>query len=117
AFGLGWTLPGIGVVSVESLGAHVFHVVVGFALVTILIVPELLFGPDAEPGRIDAVSSLALSTYLVAAAVLVLASRHDALALVTFAVLTVMTVAIAWRGQGATAAVPLAALLAGLRVL
>ena len=117
AFGLAWTLPSIGVVSVESLGAHVFHVVAGFALATILIVPELLFGPDAEPGQIDAVSSLALSAYLVAAAVLVLASRHDALALVTFAVLSVMTVAIAWREQAATAAVPLAALLAVLVIV
>jgi uncharacterized membrane protein len=117
AFGFAWTLPGIGVVAVEALGAHVFHAVVGFALAAILIVAELLFGPDAEPGRIDAVSSLALSAYLVAAAVLVLASRHDAIALVTFAVLAIMTVAIAWRAQAATAAVPAAALLAVLVIV
>ncbi len=37
--------------------AHAFHVVVGFALAATLIVSGLLFGPDAEPGKIDPVSS------------------------------------------------------------
>ena len=32
AFSALWTLPGIGVISVDALGAHAFHVVVGFAL-------------------------------------------------------------------------------------
>ena len=48
AFSALWTLPGIGVVSVEALGAHAFHVVVGFALAATLIVSGLLFGPDAR---------------------------------------------------------------------
>jgi uncharacterized membrane protein len=41
----------------------------------------------------------------------VLVSRHDPLALVTFAVLVAATVAIAWRAEAATAAVPAAAVL------
>ena len=60
---------------------------------------------------IDGVSSAALAAYLVAAAVLVLASRHDPLALTAFAVLVAATAAIAWRAEAA-AAVPAAALLA-----
>ena len=106
-----WTLPGIGVVGVDALGAHAFHVIVGFALAASLIVAGLWFGPDALPGRIDGVSSAALGAYLLAATLLVLVSRHDPLALVTFAVLAAATVAIAWRAEAATAAVPAAAML------
>ena len=111
AFSTLWTLPGIGVVSVDALGAHAFHVIVGFALAASLIVAGLWFGPDALPGRIDGVSSAALGAYLVAATLLVLVSRHDPLALATFAVLAAATVAIAWRAEAATAAVPVAAVL------
>ena len=103
-----WTLPGIGV---DALGAHAFHVIVGFALAASLIVAGLWLGPDALPGRIDGVSSAALGAYLLAATLLVLVSRHDPLALVTFAVLAAATVAIAWRAEAATAAVPVAAVL------
>ncbi len=118
AFGIVWTLPGVGVVSVDAMGAHIFHVAIGFALAAILIVSGLLFGPDPpQSGRIDAVSSLALSAYLLSAAMLVLASRHEAVALVAFAALAIMTVAIAWRTQAATAAVPVAAFFAVLVIL
>jgi hypothetical protein len=42
-------LPGLGVISVDALGAHVFHVVVGFALASALNVAGLWLGPDAQP--------------------------------------------------------------------
>ena len=116
-FSAAWTLPGVGIVSVDALGAHLFHVVTGFALAAALIVAGLFLGPDAEVGRIDGVSSAALGTYLVAATLLVLASRHDPLALATFAVLVAATVAIAWRAEPAAAAVPPAALLAALVIV
>ena len=76
-----------------------------------MIVAGLWHGPDALPGRIDGVSSAALGAYLLAATLLVLMSRHDPLALATFAVLVAATVAIAWRAEAATAAVPVAAVL------
>jgi uncharacterized membrane protein len=117
AFSAGWILPGVGITSVDALGAHVFYVVAGFALAAMLIVAGLLLGPDAEPGRIDGVSSAALGAYLVAAALLVLASRHDPLALVASAVLAAATAAIAWRAEAAAAAVPTAALLAALVIV
>jgi uncharacterized membrane protein len=114
AAGALWTLPGLHFAGVDALGAHAFHVVVGFVLAACLIVAGLLFGPDASPGRIDGVSSAALAAYLVAASLLVLASRHDPLALMTFAALVVGSAAIAWRAEAATAAVPVAAVLAVL---
>jgi uncharacterized membrane protein len=113
-FGLVWTLPGIADTSANALTPHVFHVVIGFLLAAALIVSGFLFGPDRAPGRIDGVSSGALGAYLLGAAFLVLASRHDTLALLAFALLVAATLAIAWRSDAATAAVPAAALLVAL---
>ena len=56
----------------------------GFALVATFIVSGFLFGPDAEPGKIDPVSSVALAAYLFGALLIVLVSRHDTLALIVF---------------------------------
>src|SRR5262245_16487143 len=114
AAGALWTLPGLGTGHVDALGAHAFHVVVGFALAAALIVAGFLLGPDASPGEIDGTSSAALIAYLIAAALLVLASRHAPLALTVFAVLVAASVAIAWRAEAAAGAVPAAALLAAL---
>jgi len=63
-------------------------------------------------GRVDHISThIVFVAYLAVAALLVLMSRHDPLALATFAVLAAATVAIAWRAEAATAAVPAAAVL------
>jgi uncharacterized membrane protein len=109
-----WTLPGTNVGNVTALGAHVFHALAGFALATIFLVCGLFYGPPAAPGAVDRISTLALSVYLLAGAFLVLVSRHDAAALTAFVVLTAATVAIAWRTEAATGAVPVAAVLAAM---
>jgi uncharacterized membrane protein len=109
-----WMFPGIADLRVDSLTPHAFHAVVGFALVAALLVSGLLYGPDAEAGRIDEVSSGSLAAFLFAAAVLVLARQHDTLALAAFTLLTVATVAIAWRTDAATGAIPFAGLFAAL---
>jgi uncharacterized membrane protein len=109
-----WTLPGVGGAGVDALGAHIFHVVAGFVLAAILIVAGLLLGPDAQPGRIDSVSSAALGAYLFVAACLVFASRHDPAALGAFAALVAATAAIAWRSEAAAGALIAAAPLAVL---
>ncbi|HEY6257984.1 MAG TPA: DUF2339 domain-containing protein [Xanthobacteraceae bacterium] len=114
AFALLWVLPGIVDDRVDALSPHAFHVIASFALAALLIVSGLFYGPPAEPGRIDQVSSGALVAFLAAAAILVLASRHDPLALATFAALVLATGAIAWRAEAATAAVPGAALLVAI---
>jgi uncharacterized membrane protein len=117
AFGLFWTLPGLALLGKIGVAAHAFHVIVGFALVAVVIVSGLLFGPDAAPGKIDAVSSGALAAYLFGALLIVLMSRHDTLALAVFVVLTATVVAIAWRAEAATAAVPLAGVMVALMFL
>jgi uncharacterized membrane protein len=70
-----------------------------------------LFGPSAEPGKIDEISSGAISAYLFAALTLVIASVHDSAALATFTTLTVATVVIAWRADSALWALPAAGLM------
>ena len=116
-FGLFWALPGIDGTDAGTLAPHIFHVVVGFGLAALLIVAGLLFGPDSEPGRIDKISSGAIVAYLLAAALLVLARDHDPAALAGFAILTTATVAIGWRSEAATGALPAGALLAALVVI
>ena len=111
-FGTLWVFPGIADRSVVI--PHAFHATVGFALVAVLIVAGLFYGPEATPGRIDGVSSGALAAYVFAAAMLVIANHHDGLTLVVFAVLVAATAAIAWRAEAATAAVPVAGGLAAL---
>ena len=107
-----WVFPGIG--DLQQVAPHGFHVAVGFALAALLIVSGLIFGPEAKHGEIDFVSSGALAAYLFAAMLLVLATGHDTLALVVFIALVVATVAIAWRTDAASAAVPAAAILVAL---
>jgi uncharacterized membrane protein len=112
AFGTLWMLPGLNdTIATGSIGAHTFHAVAGFILVAALLVSGLFYGPEAEPGEIDPFSSLALGAYLFAATLLVLASRHDAVALAMFTLMVVGAVAIAWRTEAATAAVPATAVL------
>jgi uncharacterized membrane protein len=114
AFVLGalWTIPGADLYPVEALGAHVFNVLTGFALAATFLVCGLVYGPPAAPGKIDRLTTLALSAYLLVGALLVLVSRHNAVALSAFVLLTASTVAIAWRTEAATGAVPVAATLA-----
>jgi uncharacterized membrane protein len=110
--GAAWTLPGADFDAVTALGAHVFNALAGFTLAAALLVCGLLYGPPAAPGEIDRLSISALSIYLLVAAVLVLASRHDPVALTVFVILTIATVAIAWRTEAAAGAIPVAAVLA-----
>jgi len=111
AFGVLWTLPGLTDYRVDWLTPHNFHVVAGFVLVAILLVSGLLLGPEAEPGKIEPESSASLAAYLFASTIVVLASAHDPLALLTFTLLVAVTFAISWRAEAAVGAVPAAALL------
>ncbi|QDL96068.1 DUF2339 domain-containing protein [Rhodopseudomonas palustris] len=113
ALALLWTLPGLEGAA-TLIAPHAFHVIAGFALAALLVVCGLLFGPPIEPGRIEPVSSAALATYLLGAALIVVASAHSDPALIVFAVLVAATLGIAWRAAAATAAVGAAAGLVGL---
>lgn len=113
-FGVLWMFPGIDDFMRDALAPHTFHGVVGFALAAALIVSGLFYGPPAEPGKVDGISSGALFGYVLAVAFLVANRNHEALALYSFAVLCAATIAIAWRTEAATAAVPGVAVLAAL---
>src|SRR5207249_10665360 len=67
-FAFCWMLVGI---DERAVGPIAFHAAAGFALVAAMLVSGLLYGPPAVPGRIDAISSIALSAYLLAAALMV----------------------------------------------
>jgi uncharacterized membrane protein len=116
-FGAAWTLPGIAYPHVDALGAHLFHAVVGFALAAALIVSGLFYGPSAEPGRIDEISSGAIGAYLLAATFIVVGSAHDTAALTVFTLLTAATVAIAWRSDAALSALPAAGVMTAFVML
>jgi uncharacterized membrane protein len=111
AAGVLWTWAGAEPDHIEALAAHLFHVVAGFVLAAALIVSGLKYGPPAEPGKIDEVSSGAIAAYLFATAFLVINSNHDASALAVFTLLTAATVAIAWRTEAALWALPAAGVL------
>jgi len=116
-FGALWSLPGLDLFLLTvtaALGAHVFHVLAGFALAATFLVANLLYGPRTAPSQMDRLSNLALSIYLVVATLLVLASRHDPAALIAFVVLTAATVGIAWRTEAATPSVVVATVLAAV---
>jgi uncharacterized membrane protein len=107
-----WAFAGLD--DLSALTPHVFHIAAGYTLAALLIISGLLFGPDAAPGEINAVSSGTLAAYLFASMVLVLATGHDTLALILFVVLVAATIAIAWRSDAAVAAVPAASILVAL---
>jgi uncharacterized membrane protein len=108
-----WTLPCLEC-EVPMVGAHVFHVVAGFILAALLVVCGLLFGPPAEEGRIEPISSSALAAYLLGATAIVITSLHADAAMTAFALLVAGTLLIAWRAPAATGAVAAAAVLAAV---
>jgi uncharacterized membrane protein len=59
-FSLLWMLVGIAIPN--AIGAHAFHAIAGFALAAAFIVAGLLYGPPAERGRFDMVSSWILAS-------------------------------------------------------
>src|SRR6266702_1201508 len=113
-FGMLWIFPGVDRLASDAIVPHAFHAVIGFALVAIFIVPGLALGPEPIPGRIDEVASTGLAAYLSAAAVLVLATRHDGAALAAFALVAAATVGIAWRTEAAIPSVAASGLLTAL---
>jgi uncharacterized membrane protein len=110
---LAWTLPCLEC-EVPMVGAHVFHVIAGFILAALLVVCGFLFGPPVQEGRIEPISSSALSAYLLGATAIVITSLHADAAMTAFALLVAATLLIAWRAPAATGAVAAAAVLAAL---
>ena len=107
AFSLLWLL--IGIDGLATIGPVAFGAIANFALAALLVVAGFMFGPSAEPGRVDPVSSLSIAASGFVATVLVLSAGHAPPALIVFGVLIAATLAVAWRAESASAAVGAAA--------
>jgi len=101
-FALFWTLPGLGPTLVVP---HIFHVIAGFVLAALLVVCGFMFGPVAEEGQIEPISSSSLAAYLFGATLVVLTGHHADAAMIGFALLVAGTLFVAWRAEAASPAV------------
>jgi uncharacterized membrane protein len=111
-FGALWALVAMGTPGL--LSPHAFSIVSGFLLAATLVVSGLLFGPAAEPGKIEPISSVSLGVYLFIATLMVVSYRHTDPALIVFAILIAATILIAWRTEAAAGALPAAAVFVAL---
>ena len=107
-----WSLPAMGTPGL--LSPHAFSVMAGFALAAALVVEGFLFGPDAEAGKVEPISSISLGVYLFAATLMVVAYRHTDPAMIVFAIMIATTILIAWRTDAAAGALPAAAVFVAL---
>lgn len=112
ALGALWSLVAMGTPGL--LSPHAFSVASGFLLAALLVVAGFLFGPGAEPGEVEPISSISLGVYLFAATLMVVAYRHTDPAMIVFAIMIAATIVIAWRTDAASGALPAAAVFVGL---
>ncbi|MCP4637428.1 MAG: DUF2339 domain-containing protein, partial [Methyloversatilis sp.] len=108
AFGAFWML--VGIAEANTLGPHAFDMIASFALAAVLVVAGFMFGPSAEQGQVEPVSSISLAVFLFGATALVLGHNHADAAMIVFALLVAATFAIAWRAESAAGAIVAAAL-------
>jgi uncharacterized membrane protein len=108
-FALLWTLPPLLKFDPPVVGPYAFHVMSGFMLAAFLVVCGFMFGPPAEEGRIEPMSTGSLAAYLLGATAIVLVSSHADAALIVFAILVATALIVAWRAPAATGAVAFAA--------
>ena len=113
-FSLVWLMLPLG--AGGAMVPQMVYLLAGFALALALIVSGVLFGPDAERGRLDLLSSGVLACYLFGALLVVIANRHGNPALIMLFVLCAATIAAAWRSETVTPALGAAA-LAGILIV
>lgn len=110
AFALLWTFPCLSC-GPSMVAPHAFHVLAGFVLAALLVVCGFMFGPPANEGEIEPISSGSLAAYLVGATLIVLSSFHADAAMIAFGLLVAGSLLVAWRSDAATGAVGAAAAL------
>lgn len=108
-FGAIWMT--LGIERPEALAPHAFDIIASFALSALLVVAGFMFGPSAEQGQVEPVSSASLAVFLFGATALVLGNNHADAAMIVFTLLVAATFAIAWRAESATGAIGAVALL------
>ena len=107
-FALLWTFPCLQC-GPSMVGPHAFHVIAGFVLAALLVVCGFMFGPPADEGQIEPISSGSLAAYLLGATLIVLNSFHADTAMIVFALLVAGSLIVAWRTDAASGAVAAAA--------
>lgn len=107
-FALLWTFPCLQC-GPSMIAPHAFHVIAGFVLAALLVVCGFMFGPPADQGQVEPISSGALAAYLFGATTIVLSSFHADAAVIAFALLVAGTLIVAWRSDAATGAIGAAA--------
>lgn len=107
-FALLWLLPCLAC-GPAFMAPHAFHVVAGFILAALLVVCGFMYGPPADEGRIEPISSGSLAAYLLGATLIVLESGHSDMTMIVFGLLIAAALFVAWYAQSATAAVGVAA--------
>src|SRR6202045_261035 len=107
-FALLWTFPCLHC-GPSMVGPHALHVIAGFILAALLVVCGFMFGPPADEGQVEPISSGSLAAYLFGATTIVLAGFHSDAALIVFALLVAGTFFVAWRAEAATGAIGAAA--------
>ncbi|NOJ38311.1 DUF2339 domain-containing protein [Bradyrhizobium australiense] len=110
AFGLLWTFPCLQC-GPSMVGPHAFHVLAGFILAALLVVCGFMFGPPANEGEVEPISSGSLAAYLLGVTLIVLNSFHADTAMIVFGLLVAGSLAVAWRSDAAAGAVGAAAAL------
>ena len=93
----------------NTIAPHAFDIIVGFVLASVLVVTGFMFGPSAEPGRVEPISSISLAVFLFGACVLVLNNNHADPAMIVFALVVFAAFVVAWRAESATGAIGAAA--------
>jgi uncharacterized membrane protein len=112
-FALLWTFPCLQC-GPSMIAPHAFHVIAGFLLASLLVVCGFMFGPPADDGRIESISSGSLAAYLLGATLIVLTSFHDDDAIIVFALIVAGTLFVACRAHAATGAVAAAAVFVAI---
>ena len=115
AFALLWTFPCLQC-GPSMVGPHAFHVLAGFILAALLVVCGFMFGPPADEGQVEPISSGSLAAYLLGATLIVLNSFHADTAMIVFGLLVAGSLLVAWRSDAAAGAVGAAAALGVCRV-
>ncbi|MGY2909348.1 DUF2339 domain-containing protein [Bradyrhizobium sp. URHC0002] len=110
AFALLWTFPCLQC-GPSMVGPHAFHVLAGFILAALLVVCGFMFGPLADEGQVEPISSGSLAAYLLGATLIVLNSFHADTAMIVFGLLVAGSLLVAWRSDAAGGAVGAAAAL------
>lgn len=110
AFALLWTFPCLQC-GPSMVGPHAFHVLAGFILAALLVVCGFMFGPPADEGQVEPISSGSLAAYLLGATLIVLNGFHADTAMIVFGLLVAGSLLVAWRSDAAAGAVGAAAAL------